>query len=143
MPTLLEFFQSQKSSKINHSSRDIVSFRRVWCSYVYKWVIRIIISWWETVKHHCVHWQPKYIRCWTHFKTNPGKAISSWYISDKRNSWKKWNQHYMEKTKQICHVLTKSGASPNVIPVVLSSLKMTEFNFFFFFFFWGGDCYIY
>ena len=27
MLTLLEFFQNQKSSKINHSSRDIVSFR--------------------------------------------------------------------------------------------------------------------
>ena len=28
MPTLLEFFQNQKTSKINHSSGDIVSFRR-------------------------------------------------------------------------------------------------------------------
>ena len=28
-PLLLEFFQNQKSSKINHSSGDIVSFRRV------------------------------------------------------------------------------------------------------------------
>ena len=119
--------KNQKSSKINHSSRGIVSFRRVWCSYIKKLVSELlfhdgkrlnIIAYTDNWSiYDAVHTLKQTLEKRLPVDISPIREMV------KRNEI---NITWIEKTKEISDILTKAWASPNIKSGVLSSSKMIE-----------------